>query len=140
MKNAKNEYQASYGLILNSQNQFLLVRRSINDTFPGMWEFPGGTMEGGESLLETTKREVEEETGVKVTVLSKLAEKRGKSGSGKNVIRHAYLCQMINPEQEIQLSEEHDSYQWLTYGSILPDYISALVVSVYGNNKTLPVV
>jgi 8-oxo-dGTP diphosphatase len=43
--------------------RILLIRRA--DT--GMWAMPGGTLEWGETLLGTIKREVEEEAGARVT-------------------------------------------------------------------------
>lgn len=45
-------------LILNSENEVLLQKRR-----DGGWGLPGGLMEMGESLEETAKREVMEETG-----------------------------------------------------------------------------
>ena len=53
---------AASAIIRNSEGKILLHRRSDNDT----WALPGGTMEIGESIRETVKREVREETGLDV--------------------------------------------------------------------------
>ena len=50
-----------YGVIIK-EGQVLLLRRPK----PPVWEFPGGKIEEGESLRDTIRREVEEETGLKV--------------------------------------------------------------------------
>jgi len=53
---------AASAIIKNSEGKILLQRRSDND----MWALPGGTMEIGESISGTVKREVKEETGLDV--------------------------------------------------------------------------
>ncbi len=49
-------------LIEDGQNRFLLIKRSDN----GLWGFPAGSPELGESLEECVRREVYEETGLRV--------------------------------------------------------------------------
>jgi 8-oxo-dGTP pyrophosphatase MutT (NUDIX family) len=53
---------------LRADGRKVLVTRRRDDAFifPSVWVLPGGHPEKGESLLETGKREVEEETGVKL--------------------------------------------------------------------------
>ena len=53
---------AASAIIVNDEGKMLLHRRSDNDR----WALPGGTMEIGESISETIKREVKEETGLDV--------------------------------------------------------------------------
>lgn len=48
----------------------LVARRLLSDPhLPGMWEFPGGKIEQGESPTEAVVREIEEEFGVRVGVM-----------------------------------------------------------------------
>ena len=47
-------------LVIDSQDRLLVTRRSDN----GLWSIPGGMMEPGETLEETARREVSEETGM----------------------------------------------------------------------------
>jgi 8-oxo-dGTP pyrophosphatase MutT (NUDIX family) len=61
-------------IIENAQGEILLQRRS--DTHN--WGLPGGSMEPGESLEETAKREVKEETGL---IIEKLKFYRMFSGA-----------------------------------------------------------
>ena len=50
---------AGGGLVLNQENDFLFIHRN------GKWDLPKGKAEEGETIEETSIREVEEETGVK---------------------------------------------------------------------------
>jgi 8-oxo-dGTP pyrophosphatase MutT (NUDIX family) len=57
------------GVILRDEvGRILLMRRADN----GAWGIPGGMMEPGESLEETARREVLEETGLRVGSMSLL--------------------------------------------------------------------
>ena len=49
-------------VVYGSEKRVVLVRRRDN----GLWVFPGGFMELGESVLESVQREVREETGLHV--------------------------------------------------------------------------
>ena len=51
------------GIVINEKNQILMV----NSNNYG-WAFPGGQVEEGENLINALKREVFEETGIKISV------------------------------------------------------------------------
>ncbi|WP_148573448.1 NUDIX hydrolase [Nocardioides caldifontis] len=51
------------GAIEDDQGRFLCIKRRDN----GHWEPPGGLVEPGETLLEALVREVQEETGYKIS-------------------------------------------------------------------------
>jgi len=53
---------------LKKGDKFLLVRRPINKKRGGLWEFPGGKVENGETLESAIKRELKEELGIKTKV------------------------------------------------------------------------
>jgi len=56
------------------QGKILISQRPLKGLLGGLWEFPGGKQERGESLRETVRREIEEELGIRVNVGRKLAE------------------------------------------------------------------
>ncbi len=51
-------------IIIRSDGRFLLARRPEGKPYSGYWEFPGGKVEAGESLLHALKRELQEELGM----------------------------------------------------------------------------
>jgi 8-oxo-dGTP diphosphatase len=56
------------GAAIVRRGRLLLLRRSSEGAFPGVWEIPGGHVETGESLEVALRREVREETGLTVRV------------------------------------------------------------------------
>ena len=52
------------GVITDARGRILLARRTEGRDLAGLWEFPGGKMEPGESLLDAAKRELREELDV----------------------------------------------------------------------------
>lgn len=60
--------RVSAAILLNDQ-QILLSRRKKDKSYAGMWEFPGGKTEPGESYKIALKRELFEELNIEVSKL-----------------------------------------------------------------------
>ena len=58
--------QVAAGLILR-EGRYLIARRKADTHLGGLWEFPGGKRERGESLEACLRRELQEELGIDVT-------------------------------------------------------------------------
>jgi mutator protein MutT len=56
--------EVALALIRRGERWFLQRRAPGNPVLPGLWEFPGGKVEGGESLEAALERELQEETGL----------------------------------------------------------------------------
>ena len=68
------------GVILNENKRILISKRAASAHQGGLWEFPGGKIEVGESLEQALARELGEELGitpVKTTSLLKVRHDYG---------------------------------------------------------------
>jgi 8-oxo-dGTP diphosphatase len=52
------------GVVRDVEGKFLIARRHANSHQGGLWEFPGGKLEAGESVLQALRRELEEELSI----------------------------------------------------------------------------
>lgn len=55
-------------VIVNDHGQILIDRRLPQGAMAGMWEFPGGKIELGETVEECIGREIHEELGIVIEV------------------------------------------------------------------------
>ena len=65
---ATPHYDVTAGMIYDEQGRLLIAQRPLDGLLGGLWEFPGGKVEGRESLAECLKRELREELAIEVEV------------------------------------------------------------------------
>lgn len=61
-------------VISNSEGDILISKRPDHVHQGGLWEFPGGKLESGESLESALKRELLEELGIELNACQPLVE------------------------------------------------------------------
>ena len=95
--------------IIHHDGAYFATQRGYGE-FEGMWEFPGGKIEPGESQETALKREIQEELGVDVTIGELLCTTEYDYPTF-HLTMHCYLCSIASGEIELR---EHKSAQWLT--------------------------
>jgi mutator protein MutT len=59
-------------VIWDRAGQILIDRRKIGGAMGGMWEFPGGKIEPGETVADCIIREIREELAIEITIGAQL--------------------------------------------------------------------
>lgn len=88
------------------------------------WDLPKGHIEKGESVEETVKREVEEETGLKDLKILKGFKETIKyffTLQGKNILKFVTFLSAETKTKKVKISWEHTGYQWLPYEKALKE-------------------
>ena len=84
------QFKIGAGIIWNG-NKILIGQRPLKGLLGGLWEFPGGKLEPGETLAQCVKREIKEELDVTVKVGKKVAEVPHAYSHFK-IVLHAFDC------------------------------------------------
>jgi 8-oxo-dGTP diphosphatase len=58
--------EVAVGILIRSNGDFLMTTRPAGKAYAGYWEFPGGKLEVGETVVEALRRELREEIGVTI--------------------------------------------------------------------------
>ena len=95
--------------IIHRDGAYFATQRGYGE-FEGMWEFPGGKIEPGESRETALKREIQEELGVDIYIKELLCTTEYDYPTF-HLTMHCYLCSVASGEIELR---EHKSAQWLT--------------------------
>ena len=104
------------GVILLS-GKVLLARRRPGDKHAGLWEFPGGRMEQGETPAAALVRELREELGIEAVVGAELARSRHRYPFGEIELIGLLVSKFTG---EIKLTD-HDQTAWVEARRLL-DY------------------
>ncbi|MGK7901462.1 MAG: 8-oxo-dGTP diphosphatase MutT [Hormoscilla sp.] len=100
--------------IWNADGQILIDRRRQSGTMGGLWEFPGGKLEAGETFPECIKREILEELAIEIEVGDRLIT-IDHSYSDFRVTLNVYHCRHISG---VPQTIECDEVRWVTLDEI----------------------
>jgi 8-oxo-dGTP diphosphatase len=62
------EIQVVVGIILDNDHKVFLSKRKEGTHLGGFWEFPGGKVERGETLVSALRRELKEEVDIDIDI------------------------------------------------------------------------
>jgi len=106
-------YDIAVGVVWRDE-EILIAKRPPEGLLGGLWEFPGGKRERGESLEATIVREVNEELGIEVEPGAKIAA-IDHAYSHFEITLHAYHCRYRSGTPRPLGSQEH---AWVRPGEL----------------------
>jgi len=115
-KSNKLHIVAVTAVIRNREGRYLLLKRHPREiTFPNRWCFPGGKVDGNDSVEYTLRKEVKEEAGLNLLpgkIL--LRDTVFTRPDGQTAMVFTYLCQ-ADDKQEVKLdANDFTDYKWVS--------------------------
>jgi len=107
-------------VLKNEENKVLFIKRSMKKkTLQGAWAFPSGTVEEGEDIYDTIKREAREELGVNVEPKNILTETELPEFSVKLIF---VLCSIKSGELTIKEPDEINKFEWIKFSDFFDKF------------------
>jgi uncharacterized protein len=97
-----------YAVLRDSKGRILVMKRRE----PKVWEFPGGGVEWGEAPEEAVRREVKEETGLKIKRMKLLCTSSKVYKKGKVNKHSVYIVFEGRGEGRVKFGVEHSIAMW----------------------------
>lgn len=99
--------------VIERAGRFLVCQRPRHKRHGGLWEFPGGKLEPGESLLAAAERELAEELGMRVTGIGDVLFEQHDAGS-------PFLIRFVHVECSGEPQPlEHEDIRWVERTGLL---------------------
>ncbi|MEV0369364.1 NUDIX hydrolase [Streptomyces sp. NPDC050636] len=105
--------------VVTDADRILLVRRKPDDYMGGLWEIPSGHVDAGESILDATRRETLEETGLTVASVDRYLGHFDYENSRGTITRQFNFAVTVSETRPVILTE-HDLHQWASLSGDLP--------------------
>lgn len=98
------------GAIIRRNNTVFAARRNPDRSAGGLWEFPGGKIETGETPEEALARELREELDIEISV-GALVDQSVSEVAGTTIELSCYTAELQGAEPTA--STDHDAMAWV---------------------------
>lgn len=96
--------------VIRHGDEILACRRRPGISLAGLWEFPGGKVEPGETPEDALAREIREELGIDIRVGALIDRSTTALDSGRLIDLACYDARAETPPEQ---SVDHDELRWL---------------------------
>jgi A/G-specific adenine glycosylase len=100
--------------IIERDGKVLVARRKAEGLLGGLWEFPGGKQEEGETLAEALQREIKEELGVEIEI-GAFFGKYNHAYTHFKITLHAFRCRILHGEPQ---PLDADTIDWVNHANL----------------------
>lgn len=107
-------------IIVNNEGKMLMAKRGQKaKNERGKWEFPGGSVEFGDTMAQTIIREMKEELNIKIKVLKHLSPIDHIIPEEKqHWVTSTFISKIVEGEPQIMEPEKCDEIRWFTLEEI----------------------
>ena len=115
--------------------EFLLLKRSRKEIYPGIWQMVTGSIKEGEKAYETALREIKEETGLVPDDFWVVPYTNSFYSHEKNVMCMVPVFVVrVQPDSEVVLSDEHSEFMWVDSEK------AKTMLAWYGQRKSVEII
>ena len=103
------------GAIILDGNRVLLIRRA-NAPLQGVWSIPGGRLDLGETLTEGLRREIREETGLRIEIVDQVEvfERIMRDGDDRVQYHYVLIDYLCEPAGGVlRAADDADDARWV---------------------------
>lgn len=100
--------EVAVGVLIRPDGSFLLTSRPVGKVYAGYWEFPGGKLETGESVVQALRRELHEELGIDAEQIQLW---KSELVDYPHALVRLNFCKVLSWRGELQM-REGQSYAW----------------------------
>jgi len=131
-------------LVVNDKNQVLLMHRTGKSQggMGGLWSQPGGTVELGEKVKDTIKREIKEELDIDIDLFGDgvfCEDIRTEDGIKKHWVTYSYFGKIISGELKNTEPEKCDRLEWFDLDKIPQNTVEYTIKTIEALKKYLKI-
>lgn len=112
MSEESKQWVAVTVLVFRGDRILSMQRAASQSAGPGLWEGVSGRVRPGEHPLDAARREVHEETGLRVRVDQRPIASYAAQRKGEPMTVIVFRAE--HHAGEVEISEEHDAFHWCT--------------------------